>query len=150
MDLVQELLSIQDKYGELTAANVLKEATKKRHPLHNYFDWNETDAAKKWRLHQANKLIVRAKVTITPHEEKTVHAFVSINEEDMPARFVHVPDAISDDMLAAQIFEQLENRIERIEMQLMAMKQLQGATKDALKQAKKAIAKRAKTLRKTG
>ena len=89
-------MSIQDKYGELTAANVLKEATKKRHPLHNYFDWNETDAAKKWRLHQANKLIVRAKVTITPHEERTVHAFVSINEEDMPARFVHVPDAISD------------------------------------------------------
>jgi hypothetical protein len=59
-----------------------------------------------------------------------------------------VPDAISDDMLAAQIFEQLESRIERIEMQLMAMKQLQGATKDALKKAKRAIAKRAKTLRK--
>jgi len=68
----------------------------------------------------------------------------------MPARFVHVPDAISDDMLAAQIFEQLEQRIERIEMQLMAMKQLQGATKDALEQAKKTIAKRAKTLRKAG
>jgi hypothetical protein len=30
----------------------------------------------------------------------------------------------------------------------MAMKQLQGATKDALKKAKRAIAKRAKTLRK--
>jgi chaperonin cofactor prefoldin len=53
-------------------------------------------------------------------------------------------------MLAAQIFEQLEQRIERIEMQLMAMKQLQGATRDALKEAKKAIAKRAKTLRKAG
>ena len=38
MDLVQELLNVQAKYGELTAANVLKAAKFKKSPLHNCFD----------------------------------------------------------------------------------------------------------------
>lgn len=149
MDLVQELLNIQAKYGELTAANVLKAAKFKKSPLHDYFDWNNDEAAAKWRLHQANKLIVKAKVTITPTEDRTVNAFISVRTtEDGPKQFVHVPDAMSDNMLAAQIFEQLSEKIIKIEEQLMAMQLLYGATKKALKAAKKPIQKQAKSLRK--
>ena len=150
MDLVQELLNVQAKYGELTAANVLKAAKFKKSPLHNCFDWNDTDAAAKWRLHQANMLIVKAEVTITPHENRTVKAFVSVRvSEDKPRHFVHVPEAMNDNALAAQIFDQLAEKIERIEQQLENMQLLYGATKKALREAKRPIQRRAKSLRKS-
>lgn len=149
-NIYAELLNIKNKYGELTAKNVLKEASKKRNPLHAYFDWDDGEAAFKWRLHQANMIIVRAKVTIEHHEEKHINAFVSVkSDEEQPPRFVHVADAISDSVLASQLFEQLHSKIERLEDQLLAMKQYFGASKKTLQTAKKQIAKQAKALKKS-
>ena len=82
VDVTSELLNIQSKHGMLTAEGVLKEAKKKRHPLHNHFDWDDTTAGKRWRVHQANMLIAQAKVTVVDHEETRVHAFVSVKTEE--------------------------------------------------------------------
>ena len=62
---------------------------------------------------------------------------------------MHVPEAMNDNALAAQIFDQLAEKIDRIEQQLENMQLLYGATKKALREAKKPIQRRAKTLRKS-
>ena len=140
VDVTSELLNIQSKHGMLTAEGVLKEAKKKRHPLHNHFDWDNTKAAKRWRVHQANMLISQATVTLTEHEPKTVHAFVSIKTEE-GRQFVHTVDAINDKQILFQIFSQLHTRIKSIEEQLTALNLLKGEVAVALTIAKKPIAK---------
>ncbi len=88
VNVTAELLKIKDKYGSLSAENVVTEAKKKRHPLHSHFDWNDSSAAVQWRLHQARMLIATAKVYVNEHAEETVHAFVSIAEEVIDNTFI--------------------------------------------------------------
>ena len=147
IDITSELLRIQDKQGVLTAEGVLKEAKKKRHPLNSYFDWDDTTAGKRWRLHQANMLIAQARVTIVDHEETRVHAFISI-KTDEGREFVYTADALGDNRLLLQIFDQLNTRIENIKEQLASMDLLKGAVKKALITAQKPISKQRAKLKK--
>ena len=147
IDITSELLNIQNKHGMLTAEGVLKEAKKKRHPLHNHFDWDDTTAGKRWRVHQANMLIAQAKVTVVDHEETRVHAFVSVKTEE-GRQFVYTADAMGDNRLLLQIFDQLNTRIENIQEQLASMDLLKGAVKKALEVAKKPISKQRAKLKK--
>ena len=145
LDVTSVLLSIQSKHGILTAEGVLKEAKKKKHPFHNHFDWDDTKAAKRWRLHQANMLISQATVTLTEHEPKTVHAFISI-KTDEGRQFVHTVDAIDNKQLLFQIFSQLHSRIKTIEEQLTALDMLKGEVAVALTIAKEPIAEQKERL----
>ena len=147
IDITSELLNIQNKHGMLTAEGVLKEAKKKRHPLHNHFDWDDPTAGKRWRVHQANMLIAQAKVTVVDHEETRVHAFVSVKTEE-GRQFVYTADAMGDNRLLLQIFDQLNTRIENIQEQLASMDLLKGAVKKALEVAKKPISKQRAKLKK--
>ena len=64
--------------GPLTASRIVEEATDPAHPLHDRFNWDDTDAAHQWRLQQARRLIVS----------------VSIRPEGARRRiplFIHVP-----------------------------------------------------------
>ena len=74
---IQEILRIKKQNG-LTAENVINEAKKKKNVLHQLFDWNNTEAAEKWRLHQARVFINEIKIII---DTKEYYAFenVSIN-----------------------------------------------------------------------
>lgn len=83
MTVRDELQAIYAEHGMLTPALVLSEATNPDHPLHGRFTWVDSEAAEKWRLHQASALIRSVKVVIerpTDREPIAVRAFVSESE----------------------------------------------------------------------
>jgi hypothetical protein len=51
------LLEIRAKRGTLTPEVVVEEAADPEHPLHHRFTWDDTEAARKWRLHEAGNLL---------------------------------------------------------------------------------------------
>lgn len=53
----KELLKIKQKFGAVTAENVVREAQDAGHPLHGYFEWDDNKAAHSFRLGQARALI---------------------------------------------------------------------------------------------
>ena len=67
------------KYGgQITSGQLLNEAAKKRSPLHNLFDWNDTEAANKWRKMQAENLIRSVHITYEDQSGPvTIRAFVN-------------------------------------------------------------------------
>lgn len=80
-----ELLRKQTK-GELTAEDVLKDAKHSNSPLHSFFEWSDSRAAKAHRLQQARGLI-RAVVAIYVSDDKPAvrqKAYVHINEPQAP------------------------------------------------------------------
>ncbi len=61
----RELDRIQQVAGTLTAEVVLEHATAANHPLHDFFNWDDTAAAHRYRLNQARGLIIAAKIVWT-------------------------------------------------------------------------------------
>lgn len=89
MTLTEQLSAIRDEHGSLTPEVVVDAASHPDHPLHSRFDWDDTVAARKWRLEQAGQLL---RVTYKPHPDKPsdLRAFVALKGEDS-ARAEYVP-----------------------------------------------------------
>lgn len=135
-DAVAELEKIKEKHGKITPDVVVKEAKKKKSPLHNCFEWDDTVAAAAWRMTQAKYMIRQIEVVITAEEDKPpvrIRAFHSVIEEDQ-AEYVTVQQAkdnpdyweqVMNDAIAAIVswktkyanlkgFEDLYSEIEKI------------------------------------
>jgi len=64
--------------GKLTAQAVVDAARDESHPLHGYFEWDDSKAAHQYRLHQARALI---RVVVQPYESldnQPVHVYQSL------------------------------------------------------------------------
>lgn len=74
-DRINEILRIESEKG-LTAERLLEEASKKSSPLHDLFEWNNSEAAHLYRLQQARIVINEVKVII---ESKEYYAFENVH-----------------------------------------------------------------------
>ena len=68
--------------GLLRASDVVEFAKNPKTALHDRFDWDNTEAAHKWRLHQARQ-IIRVSVTVieNPKAETEYKAYVSLYDD---------------------------------------------------------------------
>ena len=73
-DCIDTILKVEESKG-LTAENLLETAKNPKSPLHEFFDWDDSEAANKWRLAQARILINEVKVII---ENKEYYAFENV------------------------------------------------------------------------
>jgi hypothetical protein len=71
---INEILRVE-KENKLTAENLLAEASKVDNPLHELFEWDDTEAANQYRLFQARVLINEVKVII---DSKEYYAFENV------------------------------------------------------------------------
>lgn len=80
-----EMLREQCK-GELTPADVLKDAKHNNSPLHSFFEWDDGEAAEQYRLQQARGLIRSVVAIYTDDKNPAVRtrAYVHINEPTAP------------------------------------------------------------------
>jgi hypothetical protein len=74
----RELGRIYKKNKILTVNNVLREAKNKKNPLHDFYEWNDTSAAKKWREHQTRILINTVEIIV---ENKKIAKYEMIKVE---------------------------------------------------------------------
>lgn len=72
----------QEAEGHLTPSAILKAAENRRHFLHQYFEWDDTEAARQWRLEQARSLVQCIHVENSETESGVARAFLSIREKD--------------------------------------------------------------------
>ena len=121
----KELARIAAEHGGiLFPADVVNAARSPKNPLHNAFDWNDSEAAEKWRLEQARRLI-RVQVICIPNQREPVQAYISLT----PARaeeggYTPIKTILSDEKLYEQmkadaareleIFSQKYARIEEL------------------------------------
>lgn len=95
-----------EKFGdEVCPEDVLEKAKRKRHPLHRFFTWDDTEAAYQHRLQQARQLI-NAVVIIHEEPEREpieVKAFVPASRKDGGYR--PVAKVMSDTDLRAEYLE---------------------------------------------
>lgn len=67
--------------GKLTAANLVAVSRPEDAPLHSAFDWNDAEAAEKWREQQARVIIGNLRVVVDGDPEP-VKAFFNLRVEE--------------------------------------------------------------------
>lgn len=97
------LAKIESK-GRLTPDAVIEDASDPKSPLHPYFDWDDTVAARKWRISQARDLISSVRVEVTT-DERVISTFSyvrdpSVNNEEQG--YIHVATLKSDRLMAVE------------------------------------------------
>lgn len=84
---------IEKDYGQLNRENVLESARAADSPIHGLFEWDDSVAAEKYRLHQASVLICNLDVeVVTDDKPITCRAYVDVSESKQGA-FVNVETA---------------------------------------------------------
>jgi len=97
----RELEKIRKKRGVLKPEDVVSEARKINHPLHEYFIWDNSEAAKQYRIWQARHLIavlVVVRRDDDSEEPLSVRAYAHFNddEESGGSQYVHIVQGMSD------------------------------------------------------
>jgi len=75
------LQQLADPHGNLDPATVVDAATPATSPLHDYFTWDDGEAADKWRIDEARQLIRRVRITVIPQPDTPpirVRAFMTV------------------------------------------------------------------------
>ena len=83
----EEIERIYNRDGFVDPAVLVMESKEESAPLHKCFEWNDTEAAKKYRITQA-KEIVRSIVTVHETTNTEARAFVSVKQEYLPISVV--------------------------------------------------------------
>jgi hypothetical protein len=114
-EVIREILNVQKEKG-LTAENILEKAKDKKNPLHELFEWNNSQAGESWRLHQARLLINEVKVIINQKER---YAFENVrvvinsskdDEQEIKREYKPIVEILSNEEYRRQIVQTaLEN-----------------------------------------
>lgn len=82
--VIQRMQELEDANGGLDPRAVVDDARRPESPLHPLFDWDDSEAAEKWRLHQARHHIRQVRLVI--HETQVaVRKVVYVRDPGKPA-----------------------------------------------------------------
>lgn len=128
-EAVDELKSLARQHsGVLTAENVVKAARQSSSALHDRFEWDDTEAAEKYRLVQARYLI-SVSVEILPGERGRRKVFVSLrNERQHGGGYRITTDVMSDKRMREQLLEDALNEMDYFTRKYQTLKELSGVT----------------------
>ncbi len=101
----QEVESIIEQHGGVTPEMLVAAATKKTSPLRDCFEWNDTVAARGYRLDQARYILRQIEVVIEREDKPAlrVRAFHYIEDEEQGRRYVTITQARDDRDMWAQV-----------------------------------------------
>ena len=77
--LIKQALKALERQGKLTPDDLVIAAKNPKHPLHDRFDWDDTVAAQRWRVHQAREIINSVQAVVTT-ESRTLEAPVYVRD----------------------------------------------------------------------
>ena len=112
-NVIKEILAIEKK-DELTAESLLEKAKENNSSLHDFFEWDDTAAAEKWRMVQARNVINEVRVIVNDTE---MYAFESVRinavtEETSEREYKPIVEILNNDDYKAQLVNRAMSEIE--------------------------------------
>ena len=144
MTIKEELEQIaNDNGGVLNPADVVEFARNKKTALHSQFQWDDTEAARQYRLWQARHLI-RYQIEIVQHDRQEIpfriyHSLESDRGEDGGYR--RTVDILSDEDLRAQLLDEAREEMKRFREKYSSLTELSKVFA-SIKAAEKTIGKK--------
>ena len=133
-EIKKQLEAIANRPAGLNPQTLLTEAENPLSSLHKYFEWDDTEAAIKWREAQAYDLIRRFKVEVITSENKTltVRAFWPIKhlepdgtiDSAKRGSFILVSDIMDDAEATRQVIENAQSELEAFQIRYSKLAEL--------------------------
>jgi hypothetical protein len=107
MSYQDELTDLAKKYGGMLKPEyVVAFAKNPKTDLHNYFEWDDGEAAEKYRLWQARR-IIKVCVNVVPGSSKKHQVFVSLKDDrEDGGGYRMLVDVMSDERMREQLLKQ--------------------------------------------
>lgn len=126
-DLIkQELEALAEaNNGLLRPETVVEFASNPDTALHSRFEWDDTEAAKRYRIWQARQ-IIKVTVDVLPNENETVYqVFVSLKDDRRNGGgYRALVDVMSDDQMRRQLLTQAANDFKLWQKKYQQLKEL--------------------------
>lgn len=121
-----EVCSELSEKGELTAENLVEVSRPEDAPLHNAFEWDDAEAAEKWREQQARVII--SHIVIKSEEVKPVRAFFNITS--LGNNYEKFEVLISQEDKKAELLAQAKRELQTFRRKYDTLKELSGIFKE--------------------
>ena len=113
--LVGEELEVIERNNSVSPKNIVDYARNNvDSELHKCFDWDDSSAAEKYRLYQANLIICSISLEIKEEPKKTQRVYVNIKDKDTEERvFKNINEVLKNDEEYQQLISKASNDLER-------------------------------------
>lgn len=119
----EELAKLGNKKS-LTPDKIVNSAKSKSSPLHKHFEWDDTEAAKEFRLHQARDMVSHiVEIVIIDGEEIDQRSFFSVKNEKGTNEYVTIDVAIRTENYKEQLLTQMIKIMENLLVTMKMFKQ---------------------------
>lgn len=106
-----EAIRASNPNGMLRPSDVVDAARNPASPLHTHFEWNDGDAAEKWREEQARQLIRGVTITLSKKEPVKVRAYVSLPaDRESGAGYRSMRDVMDSEFLRRQLANDIQTQ----------------------------------------
>ena len=110
--------------GMLNPVAVVEYAADPKTALHNYFTWEDSEAARLWRIHQARN-VIRAVVNVIPQAEISSRVYVSMTaDRNEEGGYRRVVDVMQDDEARAILLEEARDELAAFRRKYAILKEL--------------------------
>jgi len=122
----KELTSLREELGgTLRPIDVVNFARDSKTALHSYFDWDDSKAAEKWRLHQA-RMFISVKFSTIQSGLKTykVKTFISLREDRGNVSYRGIVDVLNDPVKRESMLDQAKVELKSIKKRYEVLHEL--------------------------
>lgn len=126
-DLIRaELEQIRSPDGILRPHAIVAFAENPETALHSQFEWDDTEAARQYRLIQARN-IIRLQITVIPHQQRIHRMYVSLSLDRVADEggYRVITDVLSDADLHAQYVADALSELERVQAKYADIQELE-------------------------
>lgn len=108
--------------GRLSAKALLEENRPEEAPLHDCFEWQDSEAAEQWRLHQARNII--NSLIVVPERSEPVRGFFRV--ETGSSRYTSIQTIVRDLDSYEALMETALRELSAIQKKYRSIEQLSG------------------------
>lgn len=137
MSVQNELQRLYQRDGHLTPEQVVKEAENEASPLHSHFEWDDTEAARKFRLVQAHGLIIRCKVDIELTADKVIRTRQFVHRADQ-GDYAAAMDVLADERQADLVLAQARRELATFKRKYAGLLDLVALLREVIEEPKAA------------
>jgi len=114
---LRELEQLHEQDGALRPERVIEVAADADSPLHSYFEWDDTEAARQHRIAQARQVIRSVKVYVSDRPAVQVRAYVSMGVEHGRA-YQRTSQVVNNEFTLNELRRSLGRDLQRIQRKL--------------------------------
>ena len=119
--IIDELEIINEVHGEINPQAIVDSAKNKKSILHGYFEWDDSEAARLYRIRQATRLLSHIEVKmITDGKAKKIKVFELVKRGDGERQSVYKKFTSLTDSNVEYIKSYIINDLNRIKGKLIA------------------------------